>query len=801
MIKNYFLIAIRSFWKNRATSIIKIAGLAMGLSVVLLIHIYTSFQYSYDNYHKKGDRIYRVAYHLSKLDFGEWDAAKTGHNLGAMLQNNFPEIESTTRITWFEEVTILHQNQKFKESKFMFADSSALKMFSFPMKKGDAENALNERKSIVISSKIAKKYFGNENPVGKYLDDNLQLKITGVMDVPDNSHFRFDILASYSTIYDVLPWYKKVENSDHTNVYTYLLLRKGANAKDLEKKFPKFEQTLLKKNSFYNSAALFLEPLKEIQINSKSEAYLGEFNLTKFTLPIIYLFSILGLIIIGIACFNFINISIAHIAERTREVGVRKVFGAKRIEIFFQFVCEYWLISLIAVLISMLIVQIFLPLISSEINRHIEINYFKYAVASLSIMLLVTILAGVYPSLIVANVNPVNALQNGFKGPKGNILRSTLIVTQFTVSIILLLITIFISNQIKHYADTDAVGFNPKDLLVIKMDYPKIKENYELLKSELLRNPDVLSVSASSNIPAVTGASLLNIKVDQSEEMSFAYISIDAEFTKNLGIKTLEGRSFKPEFQNDIRTTYLLSKTASKQLGIGNSVGRNITIFKDQNGKSVPDFSGQIIGTVDDYSYRPAYDKSKGVVFTNDPNLFQAMFIHISPSKQKETLNMVKKTWEKLFSNIPLSVDFLEDEIKNDFGIQIFLSVQRFIIAAAVFSFFIALLGLFGLSIFSARQRVKEIGIRRANGASLIDLLMLMNRKFIIMVLISVIISFPIVYVVLSVVEEKAPNSTNLSVLNYAILFLILMTLSILTVSWQSMNAATRNPVEALRYE
>jgi putative ABC transport system permease protein len=801
MFRNYFLITIRSFWVNRATSVIKIIGLALGLSAVLLIQIFTSFQYSYDNYHKNGNRIYRVAYHLKSLDGMEWDDAHTGHNMASMLQNNFPEIEATSRIAFFGDVSILHQNEIFKETKFLFADPSALKMFSFPMKKGDPENALNERKSIVISSKIARKYFGTENPVGKFLDDNLQLKITGVMDVPDNSHFRFDILASYSSVYDIFSFYKNIEGNEHSNVYTYVMLCKNANSVDLEKKFPQFVQTYLTKDISYKSTELFLEPLKKIQINSKAEAYLGELNLTKFTKPIIYLFSLLGLIIIGIACFNFINISIAHIAGRTKEVGVRKVYGAKNIEIFVQFVCEYWLYSLTAVLIAMLIVHAFLPLVSMGVGRHIEVNYLDYFLVSSVILLVVTILAGTYPSFFVAKVNPVKALQSSFKGPKGNLLRSTLIVCQFTVSIVLLLITFQISKQIKYLTEMD-MGINPKDLLVVKMEDQKVKENYEILKSELLRNPDILSVSASSNIPGVDGYMyFVNVKIDQSDEIRVNYISIDAEFTKNLGVKTIEGRSFTPDLQTDIKSTFLINKKAVEQLGIKDPVGKSIVLFKNRNGVSVPDFGGQIIGIVDNYNYRANYEDSHGAVFNNDPSRFVAMFVRIDPKKQKEAIKMIKEPWGKLFHDIPLSVDFLEDKIRNDPGIQVFYGVQKFIIAAAIFSFLVALLGLFGLSIFTARQRVKEIGIRRVNGASLVELLILMNRKFVSLIVLSVIIGFPIVYFVIDIYKAGKPKITSLSILNYGIVFLLILTLSILTVSWQSWKAATRNPVEALRYE
>lgn len=800
MIKTFLLIAIRNLLKNKTTSIIKIAGLAIGLSAVFLIYIYVSFEYSYDKYHENGDRIYRVAYHLNRPDYGDWDNAKTGNKLASMLQNNFPEIESASRVSWMGEVNILHQNRNYKEQKFMFADPSVLTMFSFPMKQGDRNTALNDRNSVVISSRIAQKYFGDENPVGKYFDDNMQFKVTGIIDVPENSHFRFDILASYTAVYDVFPFFKNIEDETmDVNVFTYVMLKKNADAMALEKKFMPFADAHIKKGS-YSSVNLFLEPLPKIHFNSMAGAYYGEFELSKFTKPLIYLFEVLGLIIIGIACFNFINIAIAQIVGRTKEVGVRKIYGSKKSEIFLQFVCEYGLYSLVAVIISMVIVQLSLPLISSILNRQIQVNYFGYFIAASTVLLLVTILAGAYPSFLIAKVNAVSALHCGLKGPRGNILRSALVVSQFTISIILILTSVYIAKQINHLTEMD-MGLNTKDVLVVRLENPEIRKSYELFKSELLRNPNILSVSASSNIPAVTEASIMNLQVEGKEPISFPYISIDPGFTKNLEIKTIAGRNFNTECQTDCKTTFLLNKAALKILGIDDPIGKGVVLSFTSDDKHTPVSSGQIVGVIDDYSYRPTYDESRGVVFNYDPDRFNAMFIHFAPNKQKEASMMAEDTWKRLFPNMPLTADLLTDEIKNDALILKFYSLQKFITAVAIFSFFIALLGLFGLSLFAAKQRVKEVGIRRVNGASMTELLVLMNRKFMNMVLLSITISFPLVFFIIEAIKRNSAGSTSLSWSNYGIAFLMIVIFTFLTVSWQSWRAATRNPVEALRYE
>ncbi len=800
MIRNFFLIAIRNLWKNRTISIIKIAGLAIGLSAVLLIYIYVSFESSYDKYHENGDRIYRVAYHLAQPDPGSWDNARTGHKLASMLQNNFPEIKATARVAWLGEVDIIQQTQNYKEQKFLFADPSVLTMFSFPMKQGDRNTALNDRKSVIISSKIAHKYFGDENPLGKYLDDNWQLKITGIIDVPDNSHFRFDILASYDAVYDVFPYYKGLENENiDTDVYTYIMLSSNANPFELEQRFPQFTDAHISKGN-YSSVKLFLEPLEKIHFESQSEANLGEFQFSKFTKSIIFLFKFLGLIIICIACFNFINIAIAQIAGRTTEVGVRKVNGSKKREIFLQFVCENFLYSLIALLLSVVIVQTFLPLISSILNRQMTINYLEYFIAATTVLLLVTFLTGAYPSYVIARLNSRKALQSGFKGTRGSTMRSTLVIFQFTVSVFLILTAIFIGKQINHLTEMD-MGINARDLLVVKMENSKIRKNYELLKAELLRDPNILSVSASSNIPGVTGAGPFNIQIEGSDPIPFPYISIDGGFTQNLGIETIEGRSFDNDSQTGTQSTFLLNRAAVKILGIDNPVGKGIILSASVNGKYRPVSSGQIVGVIDDYSYRPNYETSKGAVFNNDPDRFNALFVRINPNNQEKALTMINDTWKKLFQDIPLTVSLLKDEIKNDVLIRKFHSLQNFISVVAIFSFLIALLGLFGLSMLNAEKRVKEIGIRRVNGASVAELLIVMNKKFMFLVMFSVMISFPVVFCIIEELKKNNAKSTSLSGIDYGIILLVIFLFALLTVSWQSWKAATRNPVEALRYE
>jgi putative ABC transport system permease protein len=333
------------------------------------------------------------------------------------------------------------------------------------------------------------------------------------------------------------------------------------------------------------------------------------------------------------------------------------------------------------------------------------------------------------------------------------------------------------------------------------MKNSKIRKSYELFKSELLQNPNILSVSASSNIPAVSGANIINLQIDRKEQITFRYISIDPEFTSNLGIKTIEGRSFSPDFQTDSKSTFLLNKAAVKTLGLDNPVGKSVVLSRISDENHTPISNGQIIGVIDDYPYRPSYDKSRGVVFNYNPDKFNAMFIHLNSNNQKETSIAVEKVWKNLFPEILFEADFLSDKIENDELILKMHSLKKFITMVAIFSFIIALLGLLGLSIFAAKQRVKEIGIRRVNGALMTELIVLMNRKFMYLVLIAIGISFPLVIVIIGEIKKISPTSVSLPWFTYGIALLVIVILTILTVSWQSWRAATRNPVEALRYE
>ncbi|RIJ48233.1 ABC transporter permease [Maribellus luteus] len=390
MFRNYIFTIIRNFEKSTSISLIKIGGLAVALSIVFLIYIYISFENSFDNYHEKGKRIFRVAYHMDSPRYGKFDNARTGNSLTAMLEESFAEIENTTRIAWMGNVSILHCNERIKEPKFLFADPEILQMFSFAMLAGNPDVALHESNSVVISSRIAQKYFGNENPLGKFLDDNHQLMVSGIIDIPDNSHFRFDILASYDAINTFFPHFD--ENNTglfDENIYSYIMLREEAAPSNTEQKLKQFSEKNIPLGP-YTSVELFLEPLQTIHFESTSQATIGEPNLSKFTKPVIVLFSILGVLIVMIACFNFINIAIAQMSERFKEIGVRKIIGAKRNQLFAQFVLENWLYSLTAVFLSILIVQIFLPYITTLLGRQMQIDFFRYIVAASFVLLLVT---------------------------------------------------------------------------------------------------------------------------------------------------------------------------------------------------------------------------------------------------------------------------------------------------------------------------------------------------------------------------------------------------------------------------
>ena len=345
------------------------------------------------------------------------------------------------------------------------------------------------------------------------------------------------------------------------------------------------------------------------------------------------------------------------------------------------------------------------------------------------------------------------------------------------------------------------MGLDTKDVLVIKMDHPQIKKDYNILKAELQKNPDIISVSASSNIPAVTGAHSLNIKIDNEDQIAYRYISIDAGFTENLGVKVTKGRSFKPGLQADIESSFLLNESAVKDLNIENPIGRSILLSVDQNGKSVTIASGEIVGVIEDYSYRGNYERTLGVIYNNCPNRYNNLFVRLNPEKKEETLKMIDKTWNNLFKELPMSVSFLDDEIKNEIVIQKLSGLQRFISAVSIFSFILALLGLFGLSIFATKQRIKEIGIRRVNGASIAQLLLIINKKFILLILIAISISYPIIIFLVETIMSTNANSAHLSLINYSLSFFIISGCTVLTVSWQSWQAATGNPVKALRYE
>lgn len=795
MLKNYLITAIRNIYRNKTFTFLNVIGLATGLSVALLLFIYVQFEYSYENFHTNSKQIYRV-YRNAHAD----QEARIGLAPGALMKNDFPEIKEVVRIAYLPEVKIEHKNEVFIEKKFIFADPEILGVFTFPLIQGDSKTALSEPNTVVITQDVAFKYFGSANAIGKIIGDKNPLKVTGILkDIPDNTHLRFSMLSSLETFKN---WHNHKSWEWNGLNYTYLLLPSNYDPNVLESKLSFFEKKYGIENKYRFSFNYKLESLEKIHLYSRCFTVLPDISM-KFNDIILYLFIILGSVILFISCINFINILTARSITRSKEVGVRKVLGASRVQLIIQFFLEFFIITFITLSIAMVVVELSLPLITSITGREIFIDYFsnyQYIFGALIIITLVTIGSGIYPSLMLSGFNPTKALKNSLKTPKGAFNRKLMTTFQFTTSVLLVLITYFIIKISNSYYEGN-LGFNQNNLVVIKLSDQKIRKQYYNLKNELLKNPNIKGITASSNEPSVNGWDFFTIKTENQSEALINYISIDQDFLKTLEIKLTEGRNLNEEFNEDLKNGLLINQKTISQLGLEDPLGKKIELFNKDDEKLTLQKEGNVVGVINTYAYRPMYDKLQGVVFSIDSSKFNYAIIRIAEENTKQALDQIKNVWQSYFPNTPFHFTYLKDDIKNDIGIRFLKKAGNLFSLTSFISIAIAILGLIALILFNTQQKTKEIGLKKVFGAPTSKLVFSLSYETIKLVMLANIVSGGIIYWIMEVLIMPHTKQMDFNIGIFIIVMAASVMLTMLTIILIVMKTVRTNPVEALRYE
>ncbi|MEO6550888.1 MAG: ABC transporter permease [Ferruginibacter sp.] len=794
MLKNYFKIAFRNLWKHKAFSFINIMGLTIAMTACFLIFLFVKFELSYDSMHSKADRIYRIVCDI-KTPTEVINAGGPSWAVPPNVKNEFPEVESYVRIAGGDNVLIRKGDIKFQEENSMWADSAFFNVFDFKLLKGNPQTALKEPFSVVFTETAAKKYFGNEDPLGQTLlitGSSFPAKVTGVMqDIPENSQVKGDVVLSMTTITQ-----KFNQNIDsqwgNYGAQAFLLLKHNANPRTLEKKFPAFLEARngpeMKRNQMY--ATLFLEPLKDVYLKSTRDGSKTG-NITN-----VYIFAIIAAFILFIACINFINLTTARSAERAREVGIRKVVGAAKGQLTLQFIGESVILCLVAFVFTIILSAIMLPLFNTLAGKTISDGIFsngRYVLLLLLSSIGIGLLAGLYPALVLSSFKPYVVLKGRFAtGTKGILLRKGLVVVQFTISIALIIGTIIVYRQMSYMHNRD-LGFNKDQVMVINTNGDSAKLAF---KQSLEAIPHVKSVAMSSSVPGGGNpgaySEIENIKGDlQIANLDLYYVDFD--YLNNYKIKVVAGRPFSKSFGTDTTQAMVLNEAAVKMFGYSSpqqAIGKR---FK-QWGRE-----GKIIGVVKDFHFRSLQQNIKPLSMRIEPGACDLISINLQATDIAATTAAIESKWKQMIPNRPFSYYFLDEFFDRQYSSE--ARFEKLFFNFSILAILISCLGLLGLASYSTMQRTKEIGIRKVMGASVQGIINLLSIEFVKLVTISFLIAVPVAGYLMNNWLKDFAYKTNLAWWVFALAGVAALVIALLTVSYQAIKAAIANPVKSLRAE
>jgi putative ABC transport system permease protein len=796
MLKNYLKITLRTLWKDKGFSFINVSGLAIGISTCILISLYVLDELSYDTFHKNARNIYRLT-ELLHLPKEVRPQAVTSPPMAHALQQNFPEVKKTVRFTQSSRL-LTYQDKKFFDTQIWYADSSLFELFSFPMIKGEPQSALIDPYSIVLTEKAAKKYFGDSDPLGKAmsLSDTIPLTVTGVVkDIPSNSHIQFDVLLSFSTIVATNN-NQQNDNWFNNGYYTYALLEDGTDYKNLATRYGEHLKKLMGKAT--EESGLWYEfvfqPLSDIHLRSTAPYDMGPNGNIKY----VYIFSIVAALVLLIACANYINLSTARAMNRAKELGIRKVIGAKRKQIVQQLLGESFLVTFISFVIGVAIVTAALPKFNTITNKSMDARFlFTPAVISsaLTIFLLIVMLAGGYPAVLMASFSPIRTLTNYVRqGRESGLIRKGLVVFQFTMSIILIAGTIIIFRQMD-FLQNKNLGLDKEQILQLRMR-DNINPKYQLIKEEMSKVPSVIIATATnfSYGNGISNIAMLPEGAADNEITSEAVFGVDHNFIPTFKIELVAGRNFSKDIPTDEADAFIVNESAVKHFNWGTpetALGKKIDWGLGKKGK--------VIGVVKDFNYTSLHETIQPLIIHIIPNWFNLITLKVNADNIPETIEQLEEKWNALNLDSPFDYSFLDADFEKLYRAE--QQTQSIVGFLASLAIFIACLGLFGLAAFMAEQRTKEIGVRKVLGADVLGIIALLSKDFLVLVGIAIVIALPISWFVSTKWLDSFAYRTDLTWWIFAIAGVIAILISLLTVSFQSVKAAMANPVNSLRNE
>ncbi|MCO4291839.1 ABC transporter permease [Solitalea sp. MAHUQ-68] len=785
MLRNYFKIAFRNLLRNKGFSIINISGLAIGMAGAMLILMWIQHEFSYDQFHENKDRIYEM-WNRTVFDGKLQSWGTTPKVLGKTLKQEYPDIQEVSRVEIRSPFLLIVGDNKVRV-KGGFVDPGFLSMFSFPVLKGDAKTALNNVYSIVITEKLAKSLFNDDNPIGKTIkiENKDNFIVTGlVKNPPSNSHFQFEYLLPWAYLTKI-GWDDDYWGNNSTD--TYIELKKGVNAATFNAKVRDFT---IRHSKGEEQNELFIHPLSKLRLYSKFDGKLegGRIDLVK-------IFGILAAFILVIACINFMNLSTARSEKRAKEVGIRKVIGAERTALVRQFLGESILLALIAGVLAIAIVQLFLPVFNSVTEKQLSVQYGNpyFWLFFFSFILFTGMLAGSYPAFYLSAFQPVRVLKGTLKAVHTSFNpRKVLVITQFTIAIILIISTLFIRRQIQ-YSQERETGYS-KDNLIYHFLTEDLEKNYPVIKEELLSSGTAISVCKTS-APITQGFSNswgFEWKgKDPKQKIIFNRFCVDDDLTKTIGLKIIQGRDINlKEFPTD-STACILSESAARIMGFKDPVGQ---IVKD-NG-----IDWHVVGVIKDFVLQSPFENTEPMVIEGAKGWFNVIHIKLNPANSTaQNIKAAEQIFKKHNFQFPFEYQFIDQEYAQKFNDA--QRTSKLITIFAMLTIIISCMGLFGLATYMAENRTKEIGVRKVLGASVINITALLSKDFLKLIVIAILIASPIAYWAMSKWLQTFSYHINMQWWIFIASGIVSLFIAFSTVSYQAIKAAMANPVKSLRTE
>jgi len=792
MFKNYLKITLRHLQRQKVYSFINLAGLAIGMACAILILLWVRNELSFDRFHGNAKNIYRV---VSEWRENSTKSAKTPGRLAPTIKAEIPEIVNAARVLKGSRSAFQYGDKAFYEEAFFSVDPAFFEMFSFNFIKGDPATVLSDKRALVITEALAKKYFGDEAPIGKTLNWNnwQNYQVTGVLrDVPENSHLQFDFLDSHQLGEQFWPGGYNWGNFIHE---TYVQLQDRADPQQagekitavLLKNFPRISPYLKR---------LYLQPLADIHLDAEvtdGHTVLGD-------MKYVYLFALIAGFVLLIACINFMNLSTARSLQRAKEVGMRRVAGASRLQLIGQFYGESILLASIALFLALLLAELFLPAFNQLAGKNLAMDYHdpRLVLGFTAIILVTGLVAGSYPALYLSSFKPVKVLKGMMEsGTQGSRFRKALVVMQFSLSVILMSGAAVVYQQLD-YMRNKKLGFEKENLV-----YIPAKDNagakYEAFKNELLQVPNILGVTAQGSLPmfSLNSSTVSWEGKDPSIEQVMENKAIDYNFVALLNLKIVEGRNFSTTHPTDAKEAFIINEEAARVMGMSSAVGKRIVTAGRE---------GAVIGVVKDAHFKSLHHKIQPQIFyvltdftSEVMNLYGIVLIKINGTDIPKTIAAIANVWKRVNPNTPFEYHFLDETIDRQYAAEKKISAMANYFT--VLAIAISCLGLFGLAAFAAERRTKEIGVRKVLGATVANIVAMLSRDFVKLVLVANLIAWPVAYFAMNKWLQNFAYRIDLGWWVFVLAGGMALFIALLTVSTQAIRAALVNPVEALRYE